>query len=72
MALASDAASWVTDNLDAQIGAFTGVADTMRHRLAGLPEQELNTIEDAARQLRKARQAAAFIPVDQLTARPAR
>ena len=72
MALASDAATWVTDNLDAQIGAFTGVADTMRHRLAALPEQERNTIEDAARQLRKARQAAAFIPVDQLTARHAR
>ncbi|MGX5210295.1 hypothetical protein ACWKT3_16630 [Streptomyces violaceus] len=34
-----------------------------------LPEHERTTVEDAARELRKARSAAAFIPMDGLTIR---
>ena len=69
MALAADAATWVVDNIEAQISAFNGVGDTMRHKLADLPAEQRQAVEDAARELRKARQAAAFIPLDGLRKR---
>ncbi len=65
-ALATDAADWVVDNLNSEISAFVGVSDLMQHKLAELPEEEREAVEEAARQLRKARQAAAFIPLTAL------
>lgn len=70
MAIASDVDDWVLDNIDSQITAFNGVGDTMRHTLAGLPEEQQRAVEDAARELRKARQAAAFFPIETLTRQP--
>lgn len=58
--------TWVIDNIDAQINAFNGVSDTMRRTLAKLPPDERETVEAASRELRKARQAAAFIPLSAL------
>ncbi|RDH13809.1 tyrosine-type recombinase/integrase [Tsukamurella pulmonis] len=63
-----DAASWVIDNLDAQIRSYEQVAHTMREQLANLPESEQASINSACTDLRKARQAA-LIPADSLRRR---
>jgi hypothetical protein len=70
-ALALDAADWVVRNLDDQIRAYSKSADEMRRRLEAMPEKERTRVEDASRELRKARSAAAFIPVQSLTTRSA-
>ncbi|MEI5008503.1 hypothetical protein RB196_15330 [Streptomyces sp. PmtA] len=44
----------------------------MRRLLEELPENERAAVEAASRELRKARSAAAFIPVQSLTTRSAR
>ncbi|MFF3376457.1 tyrosine-type recombinase/integrase [Streptomyces sp. NPDC002680] len=70
-ALAMDAADWVVRNFDDQIRAYSKSADEMRRRLEELPENERATVEAASRELRKARSATAFIPVQSLTTRSA-
>ncbi|MFF1920502.1 tyrosine-type recombinase/integrase [Streptomyces sp. NPDC058221] len=67
-ALAMDAADWVVRNLDDQIRAYAKSADEMRRKLDGMTPEERDTVESASRELRKARSAAAFIPVQALTA----
>ncbi|MFD6400644.1 tyrosine-type recombinase/integrase [Nocardia sp. NPDC060249] len=69
VALATDAADWVIGNFDAQISAFSTVVTSMADMLAGLPPEQRAGVEDAARELRKARQAAAFIPLASITTR---
>lgn len=71
-ALAMDAADWVVRNFDDQIRVYSKSADEMRRRLEELPENERATVEAASRELRKARSAAAFVPVQSLTTRSAR
>ncbi|WP_179230679.1 tyrosine-type recombinase/integrase [Streptomyces sp. CS227] len=68
-ALAMDAADWVVRNFDDQISAYSKSADEMRRRLDALPSEERAVIEAASRELRKARSAAAFIPLPALTTR---
>lgn len=68
-ALAADAAPWVIDNLNAQIDAFAGTAATMKTLLDTLPPDERATVENAASELRKVRQSAAFIPLTVLARR---
>lgn len=70
-ALALGSADWVVRNLDDQIRAYSKSADEMRLRLEAMPEEERSRVEDASRELRKARSAAAFIPVQSLTTRSA-
>lgn len=70
-ALAMDAADWVVRNFDDQIRAYAKSADEMRRRLEEMPEGERDLVEAASRELRKARSAAAFIPVQSLTTRSA-
>ncbi|MFF3559518.1 tyrosine-type recombinase/integrase [Streptomyces sp. NPDC002574] len=71
-AQAMGAASWVIRNFDDQIAGYNKSLSQMRHTLEGLPEQERQAVEEAARELRKARSAAAFVPLDALTNRSAR
>ncbi|MEU0569245.1 hypothetical protein ABZ297_28245 [Nonomuraea sp. NPDC005983] len=66
------AADWVIRNFDDQITSYVKTLSQMRRTLDELPEQERAVVEDAARELRKARSVAAFIPVDRLTIRSAR
>ncbi|MEV5998300.1 hypothetical protein AB0M25_03105 [Streptomyces griseomycini] len=66
------AADWVIRNFDDQITGYNKALNQMRRTLDALPEPERTAVEDAARELRKARSAAAFIPVDGLTIRSAR
>lgn len=54
-ARAMDAADYVIANLTAQIDAFTAVIDRMRHKLADLPTDQRNEVEDASKLLRRAR-----------------
>jgi len=56
------AADYVIDNLTAEIGAFTRVAEQMRHRLAELTSDERDEVEQASKILRRAR-AARQLPV---------
>ena len=56
-ARALDAAAYVSDNLTAEITAFTRVAEQMRHRLAELTPDERDEIEQASKLLRRARAA---------------
>ncbi|MFE3758870.1 tyrosine-type recombinase/integrase [Nocardia tengchongensis] len=67
LALATDAANWIIGNFDAQISAFGDVITAMTQMLEALPHDQRATVEDASRELRKARQAAAFIPMTALT-----
>lgn len=69
IALASDVARWVLDNLDEQIKSYDRIAATMREQLAALNEPERRAIESACTDLRKARQAV-LIPAESLTRRP--
>ncbi|MYV32064.1 tyrosine-type recombinase/integrase, partial [Rhodococcus sp. DSM 6344] len=66
-AIATDSASWVITNFDAQIHAFTDVISSMDAMLADLPADQRAVIDDASRELRKARTAAAFIPLESVT-----
>ncbi|MDX3457468.1 site-specific integrase [Streptomyces sp. ME02-8801-2C] len=68
-AVAMDAADWVVRNFDDQIRAYSKSADEMRHKLEEMPPEERATVESASRELRKARSAAAFFPVQALTTR---
>jgi len=63
------AADYVTDNLTAEIGAFTAVADTMRRRLDELPAAERDEVEQASKLLRRAR-AARQLPVINTSSAP--
>ncbi|TGA99693.1 site-specific integrase [Streptomyces sp. MZ04] len=54
-AQAMDADDFVVRNLGDQITAFTTVANTMRDRLGGLPDDEREEIEQASAVLRKVR-----------------
>jgi integrase len=65
-ASAMDVASFVKDNLDAQIAEFTNVLSTMKHRLSELDPDERNRIHDAAATLRKAR-AGVPLPLTDIT-----
>jgi integrase len=56
------AATYVIDNLTAEIDAFTRVAEQMRHRLAELTSSEREEIEHASKLLRRAR-ASRQLPV---------
>ena len=56
-------------NLDAQITSFLTVIDAMRTGLGHLTDTERALVEEASKQLRKAREAAALIPAEALTAR---
>lgn len=68
-ALAMEAADWVVRNLDDQILAYSKSADEMRRKLDALPAEERAVVESASRELRKARSAAAFVPLQALTTR---
>ncbi|WP_406321565.1 tyrosine-type recombinase/integrase [Streptomyces sp. NBC_01637] len=68
-ALAMEAADWVVRNLDDQTRAYSKSADEMRRKLDALPAEERAAVESASRELRKARSAAAFIPLQALTTR---
>ncbi|HET9254980.1 MAG TPA: hypothetical protein VFO16_07225, partial [Pseudonocardiaceae bacterium] len=61
-ARALDAATYVIDNLTAEITAFTRVAERMRHRLAELTPAERDEVEQAGKLLRRAR-AARQLPI---------
>ena len=54
-------------NFDAQIHAFTDVISSMDAMLADLPADQRAVIDNASRELRKARTAAAFIPLESVT-----
>ncbi|WP_172639229.1 tyrosine-type recombinase/integrase [Streptomyces tailanensis] len=68
-ALAMDAADWVVRNLDDQIRAYSKSADEMRRKLEDMPPEERAAVESASRELRKARSAAAFFPLQALHTR---
>lgn len=69
IALASDVARWVLDNLDEQIKSYDRIAATMRDQMAALNEPERHAIESACTDLRKVRQSV-LIPVESLKRRP--
>ncbi|MEV5177587.1 hypothetical protein AB0L10_42695 [Streptomyces flaveolus] len=50
--MAMDAASFVINNLTAQITSYEDVATKMRERMAALPDEERAELEDAAGVLR--------------------
>ncbi|HEY5846127.1 MAG TPA: hypothetical protein VIT42_04980, partial [Microlunatus sp.] len=56
-ALATDAAGWVITNLTDQIDAFTGVTRAMSTLLDDLPEENRRSVEQAAKEIRRIRQA---------------
>jgi integrase len=68
IAMAMDAASFVIDNIDAQIDAFRKVIDVMRDALERLDAEERNRVEQASAVLRKAR-AGASLPLEDITRR---
>ncbi|MFD9378468.1 tyrosine-type recombinase/integrase [Streptomyces sp. NPDC059999] len=72
VASAMGAADWVIRNFDDQIAGYNKALKQMQRTLEDLPEQERAAVENAARELRKARSAAAFIPVEGLTIRSTR
>ncbi|MEV0537336.1 hypothetical protein [Kitasatospora sp. NPDC050463] len=49
-------------NIDDHIVGYTKLLDEMRRTLAALSEQERAAVEEAAREIRKVRSAAAFVP----------
>jgi hypothetical protein len=65
-AQAMNAASFVVDNLNAQIDAFAQVLKIMRNRLDSLDAAERDRVEDAAAALRKLR-AGAALPLTVIT-----
>jgi hypothetical protein len=71
-ALAMGAANWVIRNFDDQIAGYSKSLNQMRHTLQAMPEHERTAVEEAARELRKARSAAAFISLDRLNIRSSR
>jgi hypothetical protein len=68
LAFAMDAASFVIDNLTAQIDAFKHVLRTMRDALARLDVGERDQVEQASAVLRKAR-AGAVLPLEDISHR---
>ena len=56
-ALATDAAGWVVTNLADQIDTFTGVTKAMNTLLDDLPEENRRSVEQAAKEIRRIRQA---------------
>jgi hypothetical protein len=56
----------VINNIDDQLGAFITVHDRLRTDLEAMPADTPAAVEDAGRELRKARAAA----VDQVRSRP--
>lgn len=69
IALTTDAAKWVIENLDAQINSYEEITKTMSGQLEALPDAEKEAITTACTDLRKARQVA-LIPVEDLHRRP--
>ncbi|WP_406514380.1 hypothetical protein OG851_40545 [Streptomyces sp. NBC_00161] len=63
------AADWVIRNFDDQIAGYDKPLGQMRNMLEQLPEQERAAVEEAARELRKTRSAAAFISLESLKIR---
>jgi hypothetical protein len=70
IAAAMDAATFVVDNLDAQIRAFRNVLDVMRQALGRLDTDQRDQVEQASAMLRKAR-AGAQLPLEDITRRKA-
>jgi integrase len=70
IAAAMDAATFVVDNLDAQIRAFRNVLDVMRQALDRLDTDQRDQVEQASAVLRKAR-AGAQLPLEDITRRKA-
>ncbi|MGW1473686.1 hypothetical protein ACWCQJ_20895 [Streptomyces olivaceus] len=68
-ALAMGAADWVIRNFDDQIAGYDKSRGQMRNTLDQLPEHERTAVEEAARELRKARSAAAFVSLESLKIR---
>ena len=66
-ARAIGAADYILDNLNAQITAFTNVADQMRQRLTGLAPAEREEVEQASKLLRRARGTRSLPIVDVTT-----
>lgn len=68
IASAIEAAPFVIDNLNAQIGAFRNVLDTMRAGLDRLDGEQRDQVEQASAVLRKAR-AGARLPLEDISRR---
>ncbi|GAA1488399.1 tyrosine-type recombinase/integrase [Brachybacterium sacelli] len=64
LAIGADAAQWVVTNLDEQIAAFVGVAESLQAMIAAMPPQELANLDEAGATMRKVRQTQVFIPLD--------
>lgn len=64
-----DAADWVVRNLNDQIHAYSKSAGQMRRKLDAMPAEERSAVESASRELRKARSAAAYVPLQAPTMR---
>jgi integrase len=67
-AQAMDTADYVLASLTAEIGAFTAVAEAMRHKLSELDPAQRAEVEEASRILRRAR-AARPLPLADITSR---
>ncbi|WP_030566500.1 hypothetical protein [Streptomyces aureocirculatus] len=63
------AADWVIRNFDDQIAGYDKSLGQMRNTLDHLPEHERTAVEEAARELRKARSVAAFVSLESLKIR---
>ena len=68
IASAMDAAPFVIDNVNAQIGAFRNVLDTMCSVLDRLDAEQRDQVEEASAALRKAR-AGARLPLEDISRR---
>jgi integrase len=68
-AQAIDAAPFVIQNLTDQIQSFQQVVESIRDRLAAMPDEERQHIEEAGAVLRKVRASAALLPVPRVPAR---
>lgn len=60
---------WVVDNFNAQIDSFRKVLTVMRKDLNQLTSEQRGLVENASKELRKTRAAAAFVSTDSITAR---
>lgn len=70
LAIGAGAAQWVVTNLDEQITAFAGIAESLRAMIADMPSQEQADLNEAGATMRKVRQTQVFIPLDTVRPRP--
>lgn len=70
LAIGAGAAQWVVTNLDEQITAFAGIAESLRAMIADMPSQEQADLNEAGATMRKVRQTQVFIPLDTVRHRP--